>query len=135
MRSLLRLLAFCVVLGSSFSLYADLVPATLLPNNLTTTSDNGSGGAFMGAADASPEAIGAWTPQTSVSGAASCNAAENANCLSTLDFVKMPDGPSLLGFVAPGGRPLPNNLPEPSTYLLIGGALPLVWRRVKGYLK
>lgn len=130
MRSLLSPVVLCVVLGSSLNLYADLIPASLLPNNLNVVQSNGPEEGFLGTPDVGAEGVVAWTPQASVSGVASCNAAENANCLSTLDFMKLPDGPSLLGFVDPGG-PVRNNLPEPSSYLLIVGAVPLVWRRLR----
>jgi hypothetical protein len=124
----MQLCVLFLVLGSSLSLYAELLPASLLPNTGAIVSNDQT--AFLGAAAQTNDGVGTWTPSVGVSGATACSYAENANCVTAADLTKWPEAPSLLVEVGQNDI-VRNNLPEPSTWLLIVGSVPLLWKRVK----
>lgn len=68
-----------------------------------------------------------WMLAPVTSGASSCESEESTNCLTSADLVSRLDPVPSVG----QGDPIRNNLPEPATWLMLAGGIPLLWGRMK----
>jgi hypothetical protein len=136
MRALVQLSVLFVLLSTSLLLHADVLPESILPDSGTIDSSNAgqTSEVFLETAlvlDTAAEPT-SWMLAPSSTGASSCDFDENAGCLTPAELISRRLAQSE---EVTQDDPIRNNLPEPATWIMIAGAAPLLWGRLKTFAR
>lgn len=130
MRALICLITYAALFANSLGMRADSLPLPVAPDATAQSANDDTQGpqAFLRSTlvlDPSGVPSG-WMLAPLPSGVSSCDKDESVNCLTSADLISKLDPPP-----AHQEDPIRNNLPEPATWVMLAGGVPLLYGRLR----